>query len=150
MSFRLASAVPMVNDKKNKVWQSLQSFILLYSINQWFDHIWNTQIQCGVHVNKVILSLRRSWDNLSSTKLGLTEALASPQPSATSEFWSNALPCESCSPVCTFPLVSISGFVNPQLKSGLVASINFVELRCILQHLWDDILPVLQRYFSDT
>jgi len=31
------------------IWTSL---VLFCCINQWFDHIWNTQIQCGVHINE--------------------------------------------------------------------------------------------------
>jgi len=40
--------------KKFFIHMDESSFILLYKLNQWFDHIWNTQIQCGVHINKVI------------------------------------------------------------------------------------------------
>ena len=32
-------------------WMSLVSF---YYRNQWCDHIWNKQILCGVHINKMI------------------------------------------------------------------------------------------------
>ena len=42
------------------------SLVLYCYINQWSDHIWNTQISCGVHINKTMAKSLKKIEKKSS------------------------------------------------------------------------------------